>query len=632
MKIKGDIGRMFKPAFGIILSALSLCSSCNEEQMVSDSVRRLNITFADEQTRSSWNDNTDAEGGKVSYIWENSDNMLTAIKHDGQYVPFYETSSSAATYHSKTLFETVDKAKSKIKLQTVSGVKYDSENDRYLYPVAAGDDMYLCHPINEDNAAENKATVNQAAVHSSSAAVQVDLPLPSTFTNDALVNDLSAWKDYSYVYTSTTLKSVDDNSVVANASHFNSACAIIRFNITNSTTSDITISSIKMESDDGLKIFPNKLRFEDGTISEQDDKSGYYNKLTTSIGQVPIPRNDRGRFYNLCFPLDGNFNGVPLKFTIDTNYLTYQLNLNSTAITNNKFEAGKIYTFNFSLEEKEVKLNTIEISHCTTYNIDNTESIEIVVTPQLTWHQTGDITAQMVFVSLGMTMDYEGKTYDVLWATCNLGAKEALETGHLFSWGEVARKGETLYSPEGYTGTATTDIAYTEHDAVKHMLGEGHWFWMMPTKEMWKKMIDECEWAWSTVKKVDTGTGSEENLDFDASVWKVQKKDMTGKVIGLIYLPITGYAGLDESTNTYKKVEKALCCYWTSTPASATSSTSSSAIDRAKDKSYAFYTEYKIDPNNPSTGHMSSKNDAIQEYERYNGFAIRPVLMREKIK
>ena len=611
---------MFKPVFGIILSALSLFSSCNEEQMVSDSVRRLNITFADEQTRSSWNDNTDAEGGKVSYIWENSDNMLTAIKHGSEYVPFYESMSSSAAYYSKTRFETVDEAKSKIKLQTVSGVKYDydSDNNKYLYPVDADDNMYLCHPIND------KTTVT-----SSSAAVTVDFSLPSTFSYNNLVNDLSAWKDYSYVYTSTTLKSVDDNSVVANASHFNSACAIIRFNITNSTTSDIIITGIKMESDDGSKIYPNKLRFADGAIAEQDDKTGYYNKLTTSINKVTIPRNDRGRFYNLCFPLDGNFNGVPLKFTIDTNYLTYQLNLNSTAITNNKFEAGKIYTFNFSLEEKEVKLNTIEISHCTTYNIDNTESIEIVVTPQLTWHQTGDITAQMVFVSLGMTMTYEGKNYDVLWATCNLGAKEALETGHLFSWGEVARKEETLYSPDGYTGTATTDIAYTEHDAVKHMLGEGHWFWMMPTKEMWKKMIDECEWAWSTVKKVDTGTGSEENLDFDASVWKVQKKDMTGKVIGLIYLPITGYAGLDVSTNTYKKVEKALCCYWTSTPSPATSSTSSSAIDRAKDKSYAFYTEYKIDPNNPSTGHMSDKDSAIQPCERYNGFAIRPVLMRE---
>lgn len=606
---------MFKPVFGIILSALSLFSSCNEEQMVSDSVRRLNITFADVQTRSSWNDNTDAQGGKVSYIWENSDCMLTAIKHGSEYVPFYATMSSAAAYYSRTRFETVDVAKSKIKLETVSGVKYnyDSENKKYLYPVAVDDNMYCFHPIND------KTTVT-----SSSAAVTVDMSLPSTFSYNKLVNDLSAWKDYSYVYTSTTLKSVDDNSVVANASHFNSACAIIRFNITNSTTSDIIITGIKMESDDGSKIYPNKLRFADGATAEQADKSGYYNKLTTSIDQVTIPRNDRGRFYNLCFPLDGNFNGVPLKFTIDTNYLTYQLNLNSNAITNNKFEAGKIYTFNFSLEEKEVKLNTIEISQCTTYNIDNTESIEIVVTPQLTWHQTGDITAQMVFVSLGMTMTYEGKTYDVLWATCNLGAKEALETGHLFSWGEVARKVDSLYCPNGYIGTATTDIAYTEHDAVKHQLGEGHWFWMMPRKSMWEKIIDECEWEWSTVKKVDTGSGSEENLDFDASVWKVQKKDMTGKVIGLIYLPITGYAGLDESTGTYKKVEKARCCYWTSTPASATAG--------GEQKSYAFYTKYEINPNNPNTGSMSSKDSAIQEHERYNGFAIRPVLLRERIK
>ena len=132
--------------------------------MLSDSIRRLNITFADEQTRSSWKDNTDAEG-KVSYVCENSDNMLTAIKHGSQYVPFYETLSSAATYHSKTKFETVDDAKSKIKLQTVSGVKYDfnSENNQYLYSVSVGDNMYLCHPINEDNAAEYKATINSSS-------------------------------------------------------------------------------------------------------------------------------------------------------------------------------------------------------------------------------------------------------------------------------------------------------------------------------------------------------------------------------------------------------------------------------------------------------------------------------------
>ncbi|MGN1228045.1 MAG: hypothetical protein ACI4T5_00120, partial [Prevotella sp.] len=394
MKIKGDIGRVFKRLFGIALLALLLLSSCKEESAMSDAPMRLNISFADGQTRSTWNDNTDTEGGKVSYVWDNNGiNMLTAIKHGGKFVPFYESLSSVAQYYTPTKFETVDEAKSKIKLQTVNGVKYDLEDNAYVYPVAAGDEMYCCHPINEE----------RATVHSSSSAVQVDLPLPSTFSYSDLKNDLSSLSDYSYVYTSTTLKSVDDNAVVANASHFNSACAIIRFNITNNITSDIIITGIKMESDDGSLLFPNKLRFAEGTMAEQDDKSGYYSRLTTNLSsdKVTIPRTQKGIFYNMCFPLDGDFNHVPLKFTIDTNYLTYQLHLDSDVITNHKFEAGKIYTFNFTLEEKEIRLNTIDISRCTTYNVDKSESVEIVVPADVIWEQTGLNCSQMVFVSLG---------------------------------------------------------------------------------------------------------------------------------------------------------------------------------------------------------------------------------------
>ena len=476
--------------------------------------------------------------------------------------------------------------------------------------MAADDNMYCCHPIND------KTTVT-----SSSAAVTVDMSLSSTFTFDKLSNDLSTLKDYSYVYTSTTLKSVDDNSVVANASHFNSACAIIRFNITNSTTSDIIITGIKMESDDGSKIFPNKLRFADGTISEQDDKTGYYNKLTTtSIGKVTIPMNDRGRFYNLCFPLYGNFNGVPLKFTIDTNYLTYQLRLNTGESTISKFEAGKIYTFNFSLEEKAVRLNTIDISKCTTYNVDNTESIEIIVSPNVIWEQTGINSSQMVFVSLGMTTTIDGQEYDVLWATCNLGAKEAIETGFLYAWGEVDRKNDSRYSPDDYKGSANSDISNTQYDAVKYSLGEGYWMWVTPTKEMWDKLMKACTFTWKPVQKVDQGGGGEENLDFDASVWEVKKYGADNKVEGVIYLPITGYAGLDEKDNTYKKVNTARCCYWTSTPCSNTAG--------ANEKAWAFHTVYEIDTNDPSTGHMIY--NGLKECERYNGFAIRPVLLRRK--
>ena len=610
MKINEDKGRMFRRLLFFGMLALLLLSSCKEESTMPDAPMRLNISFADDQTRSSWNDNTDTGGGKVSYVWDNSNNnMLTAIKHDNQYVPFYVSLSSAAQYHTPTKFETVDDAKSKIKLQTTLGVKYDVQDNAYVYPVAADDAMYCCHPINEE----------RATIHSTPDAVQVDFSLPSTFPFSNQKNTLSSLADYSYVYTSTTLKSVDDNSIVANASHFNSACAIIRFNITNNVTSDIIISGIKMESDDGSKIFPDKLRFAEGTMAEQTDKSGYYNRLTTDISSVTIPRNDKGIFYNMCFPLDGDFNNVPIKFTIDTNYLTYQLRLKSDVITNNKFEAGKLYTFNFTLEEKEIHLNTIDISQCTTYNVDKAESLNIIVSPDAIWQQSASESAQMVFASLGLTTEIAGKTYDVLWATCNLGAMEPIETGEHYAWGEVKKKDASQYSPEGYNSTAFSDIRGTKYDPVRKYLGDGYWLWSMPSKEMWDELISDCTWTWKTVKKVSEGDASEDNLDFDASVWEVTKRDADNKLVGLIYFPITGYSGKDEKDGEYKKVNKAVCYYWTSTPCSNTAG--------AVEKSYAFFTKYVIVG---SEGHMTEKENAMTEQDRYQGFAIRPVLLKER--
>ena len=598
-----------------ILITFLLLSSCAEEQGADqNSVQRLNISFADTPTRSNWNDQTDTEN-KVNYIWDESNtNMLTAIKHGSQYVPFYESMNSAAEYYSSTHFETVDAEKSKIKLKTEKGVKLEVVSDAYVFPVAAGDEMYCFHPINE-----------HTTVSHSASAVTVDMHLPATFNYNQLNNNLQSLADYSYVYTSTTLQSVDANDVVAQTSHFNSACAIIRFNITNHITSDIIITGIKMESDDGSKIFPNVLRFADGAIAEQTDKSGYYNKLTTSIGQVTsqvtIPKQLTGIFYNLCFPLDGDFNQVPLKFTIDTNYLTYQLRLNSDLITNHKFEAGKIYTFNFTLEEKEIRLNTIDIAQCTTYNVDNAESLNVMVSPDAVWDQTGQESAQMVFVSLGMTTTIGDKEYDVLWATCNLGAMEPIETGYHYAWGEVTKKSASKYSPEGYRGTATTDIHNTENDVVKAYLGGGHWLWCMPTKEMWQDLVDNCTWKWKPVKKTSDASTAEENIDFDASVWEVTKRDENNQLIGLIYFPITGYSGWDESTGTYKEVNKRFCYYWTSTPDPDSNGSG------ATEKSWAFGTNYVTDQ---GTGNGYMTNPRIIKCERYNGYAIRPVLLKEK--
>ena len=600
-----------KYPYYILFSLLLLLTSCSEERDVRNSVQRLDITFADTQSRSNWSDLTDTEDKKVVYVWKNDgNNMLTAIKHGSEYVPFFESMTSAGEYYTKTKFETVDAAKSKITLHTVNGVKLNVADGNYVYPVAAGDAMHCFHPINSNT-----------TVSSSADAVTVDMKLPSTFHNNQLQNDLKPLAEYSYVYTSTTLQSVDANKVVAKTSHFNTVCAIIRFNVTNSVTSDIIITGIKMESDDGSKIFPNVLRFADGKVAEQADKASYYSRLSTDIESATIPRSNTGTFYSMCFPLDesSHFNNVPLKFTIDTNYLTYQLRLNSGLIPNKKFEAGKIYTFNFTLEEKEIRLNTIDISQCTTYNIDSSESLSVIVSPDAVWNQSGNESAQMVFVSLGMSTTIGEQDYEVLWATCNIGAMEPIETGFHYAWGEVERKGASKYSPAEYVGTATTDIMGTEHDAVKAYLGGGYWLWCMPTKEMWQDIISNCTWTWETVKKAADGNESEDNLNFDASVWEVTTRDNEGKLVGLIYLPITGYSGYDSTTDTYKKINKARCHYWTSTPCSDAAGGTA--------KSWAFETTYYTEEGT-GNGHMT--DPTLVASQRYNGYCIRPVLLKKK--
>lgn len=592
-------------SIGWLISALLFTACSNEETLRSD-VKRLDIDFADVQSRSAWNDLSESEG-RAAYVWQNADNMLTAIKHEGNYVPFYETFESIPNYHTPTAFETVDASQSKIRLHTLHGLKYGVTDGNYDYPVAVGDAIFCFHPTNTHTSTTSGAD-----------AVAVDMRLPDTFTYTTLTADLASLADYSYVYTATTLSVVDDQKVVAQSSAFNSACAIIRFNVTNATTSPIYIYGIKMEAEDGKKLFPDVRRFEEGTTHEVADKSGYYDRLTTSITAPTMAVGQRGVFYNLCLPLDGDFGHSPLVFTIDTNYLTYRLRLSTDVVTNNKFEAGKIYTFNFTLEEQDIRLSTIDISHCTTYNTDQTESMAIIVSPDATWTQTGSSSAQMVFVSLGMEMTIDDKTYEVLWATCNLGAMEALETGNHYAWGETEKKPSENYSPAGYVGTATDDISATTDDPVRAWLGDGFWLWRMPTKEMWDRLLAECTWKWKTVKKVGED-GGEDNLDFDASVWEVTKRDGEGKLVGIIYFPITGYSGRDAEGN-YGRVNRARCHYWTSTPSSVGTGGEATA--------WAFETIYGIDPLDPSVGYMSSPQ--MVERERYNGYAVRPVLLKEK--
>ncbi|MDY2779573.1 MAG: hypothetical protein SOU82_06920, partial [Alloprevotella sp.] len=69
---------------GWLITAL-LLTACSNEETLRSNVKRLDIDFADTKSRSVWNDLSETEG-KTAYVWQNADNMLTAIKHQGAYV------------------------------------------------------------------------------------------------------------------------------------------------------------------------------------------------------------------------------------------------------------------------------------------------------------------------------------------------------------------------------------------------------------------------------------------------------------------------------------------------------------------------------------------------------------------
>ena len=93
----------------------------------------------------------------------------------------------------------------------------------------------------------------------------------------------------------------------------------------------------------------------------------------------------------------------------------------------------------------------------------------------------------------------------LLWATCNVGAKEPWENGLYFSWGNVDghKKESGFYFGRGNDGVyvstpggkLTTNIPVdARYDAARANLGGS---WRMPTKEEFKELHDKCTSVWT---------------------------------------------------------------------------------------------------------------------------------------
>ena len=96
----------------------------------------------------------------------------------------------------------------------------------------------------------------------------------------------------------------------------------------------------------------------------------------------------------------------------------------------------------------------------------------------------------------------------IKWATCNVGAKEAEQTGLYFAFGETTgytagqvTSGMRKFDEASYKASGISADLTLEQDAARANLGGE---WRMPTKDEWQELIDNCDDAWTDDYK---GTG-----------------------------------------------------------------------------------------------------------------------------
>ena len=98
------------------------------------------------------------------------------------------------------------------------------------------------------------------------------------------------------------------------------------------------------------------------------------------------------------------------------------------------------------------------------------------------------------FVDLGLPSG-------TLWATCNVGAKEAEQAGLYFALGETTgftaeqvKSGVRKFNSASYTAPSVSGNLTLEQDAAHVNLGGN---WRMPTKAECQELLDNCNVVWT---------------------------------------------------------------------------------------------------------------------------------------
>lgn len=317
---------------------------------------------------------------------------------------------------------------------------------------AGGDGLFCLSPV----IGSANATLTQSA-----SSVAVEFSMPQEFSQSAS-GKLEEFGDFCFIHGESTIASAPTSAqknFTANSTTFYAIPATIRFNIKNNTDAAVRMESVKITCD---KLFPNKLCWKSAgdtpTITEPEDKSGYFHTIKTAIDggfgeEIPAKVGDNlstRTYYALCLPFDkaASLSGATLAFILESKEKIHTFNVTAAEFfksvadpAKKKFESNKIYTLNFTLNDNSVELESVTISDWVGEPFylpteDVTARIKVTVDY---WVQDRENLNTYSF----MLMFGDINSNYTMWGECNLGEYLYSSTDCAFSWSAVTPSSES---------------------------------------------------------------------------------------------------------------------------------------------------------------------------------------------
>ncbi|MDD6473706.1 MAG: hypothetical protein PUF62_11875 [Bacteroidales bacterium] len=488
--------RSFGKTYAIMVTACALVSACTDKGIDDQPGARLEMRLdGGATTRAHFEDNA----GVASFVWDVGGEMIAVGSHGGSI--FSWTGGEFFSPMNVTLLDPSDSHKVLGASSSLS-MRQDA--------AAAGDPLFFLSPVNGSAL---------CTVSSSASAVSVDFKLPSTFAQSASTR-LEEFEPYCFIHGESTVHagpSGGNKNFTANTTTFRAIPATFRFNVSNNTSADVVLESVKITCN---KLFPDRLVWStDGrtmSIKEPVDKSGYFNTIKTSIAsglgeKIAAKEGESvstGTYYAMCLPFDSDdsMSGATLAFILETSDKVHTFNLSASEFfsgsTNKRFESNRIYTFNFSLGEESVELEGVTISDWVgePFHAPTEEVSEFIKVSPTYWVQDRKNLYTYAFAKLLDT---------TLWGECNLGEYLYYSTDVLLNWREI-------------TPSGPSDQDYLS----RYFDGITDFKWATPRKEDFEALFNE------------TNTNIAMTHDVDSGIFglKISRKD---KASVSIFLPCT---------------------------------------------------------------------------------------------